>query len=425
MANIVKRSSADTTVDVLVAGSLAIDSSCDYNPIDTDKTLPTLETSNPAIITQSLGGVGHNIATAAHYAGAKVRLCSIVANDIVGKAAIEDLQSRGLDIGGIQVLSNGKSTAQYVAMNSKGKDLVMAMADFRIFEDDEDKFEELWKPLIEIAKPKWLVVDSNWTQSIIKKWIEAGRVSGARIALEPVSVEKSQRLFYKTWRDRLDNLIHTTSIAGTSDWFPNQLADLITPNTSELEAMVEHQQIEDGWTSLIASLDQASLQQSIDKSQNALQGIRSELVVKALRLLSQFPCILTKLGPDGVLLTEILREGDHRLNNSQEAEYILFRQKPSNLSNDSSIIFPSFDPQSSISRIAGVYIRHFPATVVPPEEIVSVNGVGDTFLGVLVAAVASDKGKAVSDVVDIAQKGSLLTLKDVASVSPKVRGIMN
>ena len=61
-------------VDMLVFGSLASDLICDYNPLvhSKDATSPALYTSNPAIITQSAGGVGYNVALAAKYAGASV-----------------------------------------------------------------------------------------------------------------------------------------------------------------------------------------------------------------------------------------------------------------------------------------------------------------------------------------------------------------
>lgn len=45
-------------VDMLVAGSLAIDLSCDFAPLASQKATvnPSVQTSNPATIEQSLGG---------------------------------------------------------------------------------------------------------------------------------------------------------------------------------------------------------------------------------------------------------------------------------------------------------------------------------------------------------------------------------
>jgi len=75
----------------MVFGSVALDLSCDHSP---DKALesagqalssPALHTSNLASINTFIGGVGHNVALAAHHASAgklNVRLCSYIADDL-------------------------------------------------------------------------------------------------------------------------------------------------------------------------------------------------------------------------------------------------------------------------------------------------------------------------------------------------------
>lgn len=81
----------------MVFGSLAVDLSCDYspetktgsegssNPGLAAQVSPVMHTSNIATINTTLGGVGHNVALAAHRATAgnlNVRLCSYVADDL-------------------------------------------------------------------------------------------------------------------------------------------------------------------------------------------------------------------------------------------------------------------------------------------------------------------------------------------------------
>ena len=82
-------------IDVLVFGSLASDLICDYDPLNgsNDGTSPAPYTSNPAIIAQSAGGVGYNIALAAKYAGASVLLSSVVADDLAGRFLLDHLVS--------------------------------------------------------------------------------------------------------------------------------------------------------------------------------------------------------------------------------------------------------------------------------------------------------------------------------------------
>ena len=53
--------------------------------------------------------------------------------------------------------------------------------------------------------------------------------------------------------------------------------------------------------------------------------------------------------------------------------------------------------------------------------MVSVNGVGDTFLGALVAGLAM--GGRVENLVDVAQRAAVLTLKSRESVAIEVEGL--
>lgn len=69
--------------DILVAGSVAVDLSCDYADSRPSADLQ-LHVSNPAAIRQTVGGVGHNVALAAHRASpsTRVKLCTIVGEDM-------------------------------------------------------------------------------------------------------------------------------------------------------------------------------------------------------------------------------------------------------------------------------------------------------------------------------------------------------
>ncbi len=67
-----------------MAGSVAVDLSCDFAGDPAKSISPQLHTSNPAVILQSVGGVGHNVALAASRVsrGTKVKLCSLVGDDM-------------------------------------------------------------------------------------------------------------------------------------------------------------------------------------------------------------------------------------------------------------------------------------------------------------------------------------------------------
>lgn len=379
--------------------------SCDYirPPAANMSSQPQLHTSNPASITQTLGGVGQNVATALHHLGSSLRLCSSVADDVAGSTALNLLAERGLQTAGIQMRGQGAHTAQYVAVNDAQRHLMIAMADMNILEDTSGDFNSLWEPHFDACKPKWLVVDANWHSNTLRKWLHAAKASGAKVAFEPVSAAKSRRAFPA-------KLHSDASLAAV----PNHLINLATPNALELSSMHDaasdaglfHR--EDWWR----AIDSIGLSSS--GSRDKLVSVTTSFLVdqgapqQSIRLLPFMPCILTTLGEQGVLMTQMLRPGDDRLTSPDAAPYVLSRSTDGN------------------DVVGGVYMRLFPPVEnVSSNEIVSVNGVGDTFLGVLIAGLTKEKPRNIVDLVDIAQRGSVMTLKSKESVSPQLSILRN
>lgn len=106
----------------------------------------------------------------------------------------------------------------------------------------------------------------------------------------------------------------------------------------------------------------------------------------------------------GVLMAKLLPRSHHLLRSITGAPYVVSR----NMSGD--------------SKVGGLYIRLFPAAEMVSKEVVSVNGVGDTFLGALVAGLA--KGLELDErLVSVAQKAAVMTLKDREAVSPELSSL--
>lgn len=391
--------------DVLVAGSLAIDLSCDYTPFasESDKITPVPQTSNPAVIGQSLGGVGHNVAIASHYLGSSVLFCSVVGDDLSGRAALSTLQEEGLPTAGVQILpaSSGALTAQYVAINDAKRDLVVAMADMGIMELPEHvlDFDGFWDPLIRHTQPQWVVVDANWSPAVLARWIAVAKQHGARVAFEPVSTAKSRRLFSKT--SEADAVIQPAKAV------PNNAISLAAPNQYELSAMYTTAresglfEESEGWWRIIDAMGMSATG-SRDRlvAMTTAELVDQGIPQQSIQLIPFIPCIITKLGAQGVLVTQLLRPGDARLTSPDSAPYILSRASPTD------------------ELIGGVYMRLFPsAGVLADREIVSVNGAGDTLLGAVVAGLAKWSGKSVEEVIPLAQEASLRTLKSPGGVS--------
>ncbi|KAJ6090008.1 hypothetical protein N7467_005224 [Penicillium canescens] len=392
--------------DVIVAGSLAIDLSCDYTPFGDELTqvAPVPHTSNPAVIAQSLGGVGHNVAVAANYVGSSVIFCSVVADDLSGRAALSTLEKEGLTTTGVSVLpaTPGTRTAQYISINDIKKDLLVAMADMGIVELPESQldFDGFWEPLIERTKPKWVVIDANWRPEVMAKWIAVARKHGARVAFEPVSTAKARRLFG-------GDASGTGATIGPKHTVPDNAISLACPNKLELAAMFtaarEAQLFEStGWWHVIDSMNMSpagSRERLVALTSLAL--VDEGLPQQTIQLLPFIPCIITKLGGAGALLTQLLPPGDPRLTDPESAPYILARSHV-----DSDVPF------------GGVYMRLFsPATILGAQDIVSVNAAGDTLLGVVVAGLAKGETARIEDIIPIAQEASRKTLASAGGVS--------
>ncbi|KAK5119494.1 hypothetical protein LTR85_007594 [Meristemomyces frigidus] len=400
-------SAADLPAAVFVAGSLNVDLACDFAPRTGSVAHgPELQTSNPATIAQSLGGVGHNVARAAHLMGANVRLCSAVGDDLSGKAALDALAASEMSAAGVKILpaESGSRTSQYVAINDRNKDLVLAMADVSILEQTAEasalaqSFDNFWLPQLQHSKPSHLVLDANWPAQHLARWLQAGKHAGAQIAFEPVSNVKGAALF---------QLPKPYSL----DVFPDPSVHLATPNTHELVALYQAARASGAfermdWWEVIDALGipstGARVQMALATSSDLVdRGIPQQ----SIQLLPFIPSICTKLGAQGVLLTQLLPANDPRLSSGEYAPYILSR---------------CTNETEETLGVGGVYMRLFPAVeTVKAEDVVSVNGVGDTFAGTLIAGLAKrGTGARVEELVDLAQRAAVLTLKSTESVSP-------
>lgn len=288
-------------------------------------------------------------------------------------------------------------------MNDGKKDLIVAMADMGIFETHDIRRTKPSEWVLPISKgSRWSVVDSNWDPASIRYLLGSLKEghSKTRVAFEPVSVPKSIRLFQPI--ASTDNRINIRP-------FPHNTVDLATPNQYELAAMhasaKQHEYFEsDEWWKAIDSFGIPSSGArerfvSLTNKKMTDEGIP----LQTIQLLPFFPTILTKLGPEGVLMTELLKPNDPRLRDPDTAPYILSRNANGN------------------PEIGGVYMRLFPA-VEQVQDVVSVNGVGDTFLGVIVAGLASGV-RLDKPLINLAQNAAVLTLKSKEAVSPELKGL--
>lgn len=397
-----------SNADIIVAGALAVDFSCDYAPFANtiSQTDPLPHTSNPAVINQTLGGVAHNIAKAVHLLGSSVHLHSAIGDDLSGNAALAQLRGEGMSVSGIKILPKPSRTAQYVAVNNINKDLALAMADMSILETiPQDTTNDLAVSLFEksSSRPKVFVADANWSASALTTWLQAARHPTTTTIFEPVSTAKAIRIFPPVEPSSHNDTLHT---------FPNPLADIITPNTYELAAIHDfaHQASyfdSPDWFTVIDALGIPPSGLRVPLAYTTTSEIVDQgIPQQAIKLLPFFPTILTKLGSQGVLLTKVLATDAPELHNNADRPYVLARNM--NAENQ--------------SGVGGLYVRLFPPEkILEAHEVVSVNGIGDTFCGALAVGIA--QGNKVQDVIGLAQRAAGLSLKSRESVSPELRGL--
>ena len=396
------------TPSVFVAGSIAVDLSCDYKPAGAGSSKePILQTSNPATISQSLGGVGQNVARAIHLLNVPVRLCTMVGGDLAGSTAKMGLESTGMDTAGV-VERHESRTSQYIAVNAADKSLVVAMADMEVMEGPTSSnsqgegsptqlFNRFWKPQVSEHKPSHVVIDANWRPEMLHRWLKMAKQASATTLFEPVSTAKATRVFQKVE-------------GGDLGVWPNNMLDISSPNRDELTAMNaaarEAGLLErNDWWEIV---DAFGIPSSGARTQLSLATspalVDAGIPQQSIQLLPFIPHILTKLGSEGVLLTQIIPSGDPRLSRGDYAPYIISRCN---------------NGSEDVSKVGGVYMRLLPAAEkVQPEEIVSVNGVGDTFLGAIVAGLVHNPGSNIEHLVLPAQQAAVMTLRSKESVSP-------
>ncbi|RKU42333.1 hypothetical protein DL546_005229 [Coniochaeta pulveracea] len=352
-------------------------------------------------MTQSVGGVGHNVAVATYRAAGldipteehktRVRLFTFVGADDSATDAVRTKLAAYEGLSKSLISLKGRSTARYVSVNDSKKNLMLAMADMDIYDSVSDH-----PPRIFFKRPstrKYLVVDANWSSTGISSLLQQGRKLGATRIFEPVSVAKSERLF---------------PVGKRLSVFPHADVEMATPNVHELKTMWETARsgeyfARDDWFAFIDQLDiggGGATDRFVRVSSIAItnEGIPQQ----CMQLLPFIPTLVVTLGDQGVLLAEVLRPDDLRLKDQEHAKYVVARNKTE-------------DP-----KFGGIYMRLYPA-VAKVEDVVSVNGAGDTFLGVLVAGLAMNVP--LYKAINIAQTGAIMTLRSKEPVSPELNKV--
>ncbi|POS82431.1 hypothetical protein EPUL_004025, partial [Erysiphe pulchra] len=401
--------------NIAIIGAVANEQICDFilspNAAFDTNLQPILKSTNHSRIEHTIGGVGHDIALATHLVSwnQRVRLCSLVANDLPGSTIVKSLKAETLDISGIKVLPetvhrSGQAiqnrTAQCVLINDGKKDLVLGMNDFQIFRHNSYECSS-----ITTNELKWAIIDANWNRKTVRGLMSILRAKcpWTKIAFVPASEQKAADIFRTS-----SNPESESEVPNALDVYPNHKLDLATVSTGELNEMFcaanSHGYFEnnDHWHVLdafgIMGTQSNDRYKAIVGQELTSQGVPFQTV----QLLPYIPMLLIKLGSKGVLLIELMKVGDPRLKDHAHEKWIVSRTRNGHM------------------YIGGVYMRRFPAVeTVDPADIVSGRGAGNTLIGILIAGLS--RGLVLDEnLINIAQRGAIMTLKCKQAVSPSL-----
>jgi pseudouridine kinase len=148
-------------------------------------------TSNPVTSRRSFGGVARNVAETLARLGAPSSLISVVGDDENGRSLVKHLQSSGVDTTRLLTV-NAHATAEYAAILGPDGELAFGIADMEIMNTITiDDLQRVWPTL---AGATWVFADCNLPTMVMANLRERRAGARFRLAVDPVSALKVQRL---------------------------------------------------------------------------------------------------------------------------------------------------------------------------------------------------------------------------------------
>ncbi len=157
-----------------------------------------LETSNPAAGWRGFGGVARNVAHNLVRLGARAGLVSRVGDDEGGREILAALDAAGIERCGVDLVP-GAATADYVAVLTLEGDLALGLAAMDIFDGLTPGVLARHGDLV--ADAAWIFADCNLPADTLLGLARRQLSGGYRLAIDAVSVAKTERL-----PERLDGI---------------------------------------------------------------------------------------------------------------------------------------------------------------------------------------------------------------------------
>jgi pseudouridine kinase len=150
-----------------------------------------LATSNPAVLRPSFGGVARNVAENLGRLGVAVALVTQLGDDTGGRALRDDCAMNGVDVSGV-IVSAVHPTAEYVAIVDVAGELVIAASATAAI--DALSIASLGAAFDEDARTAWTFADCTLPALVLAAFLEDRRAGGPPLAIDAVSIAKTERL---------------------------------------------------------------------------------------------------------------------------------------------------------------------------------------------------------------------------------------
>lgn len=190
---------------VSVIGGINID----IKGLPTNKLLS--DTSNPGSIYLSPGGVGRNIAHNLALLDVPVCFFGAIGEDVFGSRVLSKTEVAGVNVTYVQVLNN-QHTGMYLSILDGSHELALAISDMEITHCVDKQYIDKHRGIIQ--RSSFVILETNLELEVLEYVLELCRQKNIPCLINPVSVEKSQKLH------------------GMDDGF-----EYITPNRAELGAL--------------------------------------------------------------------------------------------------------------------------------------------------------------------------------------------
>lgn len=188
-----------------------------------------LETSNPASVTTSIGGVARNIAENLGRLGNEVKLFTLLGADHDGEK-IKQYSEKYMSFEMTEMMSE-RSTGSYSAVLTHDGELVIALADMEIY--NEMLPAVLAKYEGRIADARCIILDLNAPKETVEYVLSLARTRGIPLAVIPVSSPKMSHMpndlqgltYFICNRDEAETYLHC-SLQSEED-YEKAVADLL------------------------------------------------------------------------------------------------------------------------------------------------------------------------------------------------------